>query len=82
MPNCGNEFKKGINISVLRKAKLVKLAESSIISQKFVEVGKIFRKMVRTKVYIAQQQTQSSSNSSDDECTFAVSSSKITNIQI
>ncbi|CAB3986500.1 Transposon Tf2-9 poly [Paramuricea clavata] len=86
--NCGNEFKQGHKDVCPAKGKTCracgKLNHFARVCRSRKNPPKDSKKDSRESVRVAQQQTQKQSppNSSDDEYTFAVSSSKITNIQI
>ncbi|CAB3986536.1 Uncharacterized protein K02A2.6 [Paramuricea clavata] len=86
--NCGNEFKQGHKEVCPAKGKTCracgKLNHFARVCRSRKNPPKDSKKDSRESVRVAQQQTQKQSppNSSDDEYTFAVSSSKITNIQI
>ncbi|CAB3989654.1 Transposon Tf2-9 poly [Paramuricea clavata] len=86
--NCGNEFKQGHKDVCPAKGKTCracgKLSHFARVCRSRKNPPKDSKKDSRESVRVAQQQTQKQSppNSSDDEYTFAVSSSKITNIQI
>ncbi|CAB3983492.1 Transposon Tf2-6 poly [Paramuricea clavata] len=86
--NCGNEFKQGHKDVCPAKGKTCracgKLNHFARVCRSRKNPPKDSKKDSRESVRVAQQQTQKQSppNSSDDEYTFDVSSSKITNIQI
>ena len=84
--NCGNEFKQGHKEVCPAKGKTNrscgKLNHFAKVCRTSKNPSKQNKKDPKESVRFAQQSTKSPSNSSDDEYTFAVSSSKVTNVQI
>ena len=84
--NCGNEFKQGHKRVCPAKGKTCrscgKLNHFAIVCRSSKNPSKQNKKDPKESVRFAQQSTKSPSNSSDDEYTFAVSSSKVTNVQL
>ena len=84
--NCGNEFKQRHKEVCPAKGKTCrscgKLNHFAKVCRNSKNPSKQNKKDPKESVRFAQQSTKSPSNSSDDEYTFAVSSSKVTNVQI